>query len=192
MQGECSGWISFYALILLCDFEWSSKAVNSIDQVGSDSFQGAGAPTMFQAMRCIIDSLADKYVGESAFERAIRKSFLGTFCFYHYELVLHCPIYYFVLVDYISNYIHIMQIYADVEFKEIFLSFRLAQRPACPCRCVCLYVGVCVYVINVKDSAWQKEKAIWWWLLLIAKGSERQWTFVMKWLNHKALFYPLF
>ncbi|KAK3408839.1 hypothetical protein EUGRSUZ_J00993 [Eucalyptus grandis] len=46
------------------------------EEVGSDSFQGAGAPTMFQAMRRIIDSLADKYVGENAFERAIRKSFL--------------------------------------------------------------------------------------------------------------------
>ncbi|KAI3427712.1 uncharacterized protein J3R85_009284 [Psidium guajava] len=46
------------------------------EEVGSDSLQGAGAPTMFQAIRRIIDSLADKYVGENAFERAIRKSFL--------------------------------------------------------------------------------------------------------------------
>lgn len=35
---------------------------------------------MFQAMRRIIDSLAHKYVGESAFDRAIRKSFLGMLC----------------------------------------------------------------------------------------------------------------
>ncbi|BBG96940.1 Zn-dependent exopeptidases superfamily protein, partial [Prunus dulcis] len=46
------------------------------EEVGSGSIQGAGAPTMFQAMRRIISCLADKYVGEDAFERAIRKSFL--------------------------------------------------------------------------------------------------------------------
>ncbi|PQQ21968.1 putative aspartyl aminopeptidase [Prunus yedoensis var. nudiflora] len=46
------------------------------EEVGSGSIQGAGAPTMFQAMRRIISCLADKYVGEGAFERAIRKSFL--------------------------------------------------------------------------------------------------------------------
>ncbi|KAK4769633.1 hypothetical protein SAY86_027783 [Trapa natans] len=46
------------------------------EEVGSDSYQGAGAPTMFQAMRRIIDCLAHKYVGESVFDRVIRKSFL--------------------------------------------------------------------------------------------------------------------
>ncbi|KAM7463808.1 hypothetical protein LguiA_031929 [Lonicera macranthoides] len=46
------------------------------EEVGSDSVQGAGAPTMFQAMRRINDCLAHQYVGESAFERAIRHSFL--------------------------------------------------------------------------------------------------------------------
>lgn len=46
-------------------------------QVGSDSVQGAGAPTMFQAMRRISGCLAQEYVGEGAFERAIRQSFLG-------------------------------------------------------------------------------------------------------------------
>lgn len=35
---------------------------------------------MFQAVRRITDSLAHKYVGESAFDRAIRKSFLGMLC----------------------------------------------------------------------------------------------------------------
>lgn len=48
-----------------------------LDQVGSDSYQGAGAPTMFQAMRRIVGSLANSYAGESAFDRAIRRSFLG-------------------------------------------------------------------------------------------------------------------
>ncbi|OMO69157.1 Peptidase M18 [Corchorus capsularis] len=46
------------------------------EEVGSDSYQGAGAPTMFQAMRRIVGSLANSYVGESAFDRAIRQSFL--------------------------------------------------------------------------------------------------------------------
>lgn len=45
--------------------------------MGSGSVQGAGAPTMFQAMRRIVDCLAHEYVGEGAFERAIRQSFLG-------------------------------------------------------------------------------------------------------------------
>jgi aspartyl aminopeptidase len=45
--------------------------------VGSDSAQGAGAPTMFQAMRRIVASLANNYVGEGSFERTIRQSFLG-------------------------------------------------------------------------------------------------------------------
>lgn len=39
--------------------------------------QGAGAPTMFQAMRRIIDCLASQYIREGIFERAIRQSFLG-------------------------------------------------------------------------------------------------------------------
>ncbi|XP_021887853.1 probable aspartyl aminopeptidase [Carica papaya] len=44
--------------------------------VGSDSFQGAGAPIMFQAMRRIISSLAREQVYENTFDRAIRQSFL--------------------------------------------------------------------------------------------------------------------
>ncbi|XP_073099201.1 probable aspartyl aminopeptidase isoform X2 [Elaeis guineensis] len=47
------------------------------EEVGSNSIQGAGAPTMFQAMRRIVDCLAQDYIGEGAFERAIRSSFLG-------------------------------------------------------------------------------------------------------------------
>ncbi|KAK7824184.1 putative aspartyl aminopeptidase [Quercus suber] len=46
------------------------------EEVGSDSVQGAGAPTMFQAMRRIVSCLANEYIGEGAFERAIRHSFL--------------------------------------------------------------------------------------------------------------------
>ncbi|KAJ0972677.1 hypothetical protein J5N97_020636 [Dioscorea zingiberensis] len=46
------------------------------EEVGSNSVQGAGAPTMFQAMRRIADCLAQEYIGESAFERTVRSSFL--------------------------------------------------------------------------------------------------------------------
>ncbi|XP_021757398.1 probable aspartyl aminopeptidase isoform X3 [Chenopodium quinoa] len=46
------------------------------DIVGSDSIQGAGAPTMFQAMRRIVSCLAGENVGEGTVERAIRQSFL--------------------------------------------------------------------------------------------------------------------
>uniref|UniRef100_A0A7N0T630 aspartyl aminopeptidase n=1 Tax=Kalanchoe fedtschenkoi TaxID=63787 RepID=A0A7N0T630_KALFE len=46
------------------------------EEVGSGSVQGAGAPTMFQAMRRITASLATGYVGEGSVERAIRQSFL--------------------------------------------------------------------------------------------------------------------
>lgn len=45
--------------------------------MGSDSYQGAGAPTMFQAIRRIVGSLAHEHVSETAFERVIRQSFLG-------------------------------------------------------------------------------------------------------------------
>lgn len=49
-------------------------------QVGSSSMQGAGAPTMFQAMRRIVDSLMHQSMGEGALERAINSSFLGKIC----------------------------------------------------------------------------------------------------------------
>jgi aspartyl aminopeptidase len=46
------------------------------EEVGSNSYQGAGAPTMFQAIKRITGSLSDKIVSESVYERAIRQSFL--------------------------------------------------------------------------------------------------------------------
>ncbi|KAL2539845.1 Zn-dependent exopeptidase superfamily protein [Abeliophyllum distichum] len=46
------------------------------EEVGSDSYQGAGAPTMFEAMRRITSCLGHQSVGECAFARAIRHSFL--------------------------------------------------------------------------------------------------------------------
>lgn len=45
--------------------------------MGSGSVQGAGAPTMFQAMKRIAGCLARNNVNEGAIERAIRQSFLG-------------------------------------------------------------------------------------------------------------------
>ncbi|GFP95828.1 aspartyl aminopeptidase [Phtheirospermum japonicum] len=45
-------------------------------EVGSDSYQGAGAPTMFEAMRRIIANLGHQSVGECGFARTIRHSFL--------------------------------------------------------------------------------------------------------------------
>ena len=53
--------------------------------MGSDSVQGAGAPTMFQAMRRIVSCLANEYIGEGAFERAIRHSFLGAYQIYNFD-----------------------------------------------------------------------------------------------------------
>ncbi|KAI0496872.1 hypothetical protein KFK09_023196 [Dendrobium nobile] len=46
------------------------------EEVGSNSVQGAGAPTMFQAMRRIVSCLTSDHIGEGAVERTIRSSFL--------------------------------------------------------------------------------------------------------------------
>ncbi|XP_047256806.1 probable aspartyl aminopeptidase isoform X2 [Capsicum annuum] len=56
----------------------SSKDVHHqlLLKVGSDSCQGAGAPTMFEAMRRITECLSHPSAGESDFARAIRHSFL--------------------------------------------------------------------------------------------------------------------
>lgn len=78
---------SFCALRALIDSCKSSNGLSSEpairmvalfdnEEVGSDSVQGAGAPTMFQAMRRIVGCLDHNKVGEGAIERAIRRSFL--------------------------------------------------------------------------------------------------------------------
>jgi len=46
------------------------------EEVGSNSAQGAGAPTMFQAMKRITKCLTRRFPEEGVFERAIQKSFL--------------------------------------------------------------------------------------------------------------------
>lgn len=55
--------------------------------MGSGSVQGAGAPTMFQAMKRIAGCLARNNVNEGAIERAIRRSFLGTIHLAVFELI---------------------------------------------------------------------------------------------------------
>ncbi|CAK7325248.1 unnamed protein product [Dovyalis caffra] len=78
---------SYCALRALIDSSESSSdlsnkpAVHMIalfdnEEVGSGSVQGAGAPTMFQAMKRIVGCLAHNKVGEGAIERAIRQSFI--------------------------------------------------------------------------------------------------------------------
>ncbi|XP_028057420.1 probable aspartyl aminopeptidase isoform X2 [Camellia sinensis] len=61
---------------LCCGASQATVFPCTLPQVGSNSIQGAGAPTMFQAMRRIVGCLAHEYVGEGAYERAIRQSFL--------------------------------------------------------------------------------------------------------------------
>ncbi|KAL9268484.1 putative aspartyl aminopeptidase [Drosera capensis] len=78
---------SFCALRSLIDSSQTSEDLSAEDairmvtlfdneEVGSNSIQGAGAPTMFQAMRRITSCLARQYVGEDVIERSIRRSFL--------------------------------------------------------------------------------------------------------------------
>lgn len=73
---ELSGMFNF----ICCT--WSPFPYYNLDciQVGSNSMQGAGAPTMFHAMRRIVDSLMHQSMGEGALERAINSSFLGNIC----------------------------------------------------------------------------------------------------------------
>ncbi|KAG5069492.1 hypothetical protein JHK85_001869 [Glycine max] len=61
---------SYYALRALID---SRESPGDLAKVGSGFVQGAGAPTMFQAMRRI---LANNYVGEGSFVRTICQSFI--------------------------------------------------------------------------------------------------------------------
>ncbi|XP_077235795.1 Zn-dependent exopeptidases superfamily protein isoform X2 [Tasmannia lanceolata] len=84
LDNLASSYCAFRALVDSCQLpedlsnEHAIRMVALFDneEVGSNSLQGAGAPTMFQAMRRIVDCLAQEYVGEGGFERAIRESFL--------------------------------------------------------------------------------------------------------------------
>ncbi|RZC76580.1 hypothetical protein C5167_000723 [Papaver somniferum] len=48
------------------------------EEVGSNSAQGAGAPTLFQAMRRMVCFLGNECAREGVLERALHRSFLDT------------------------------------------------------------------------------------------------------------------
>ncbi|GMP22285.1 hypothetical protein CsSME_00000370 [Camellia sinensis var. sinensis] len=84
LDNLASSYCALRALIDSCETPTDLSSEHAIrmialfdnEEVGSNSIQGAGAPTMFQAMRRIVGCLAHEYVGEGAYERAIRQSFL--------------------------------------------------------------------------------------------------------------------
>ncbi|GAB4855160.1 hypothetical protein Ancab_023786 [Ancistrocladus abbreviatus] len=83
LDNLASSFCALRALIDSCQSSGDLSSENAIrmvalfdnEEVGSNSIQGAGAPTMFQAMRRIVGCIAHQYVGEGAVERAIRQSF---------------------------------------------------------------------------------------------------------------------
>ncbi|KAG7032012.1 putative aspartyl aminopeptidase, partial [Cucurbita argyrosperma subsp. argyrosperma] len=84
LDNLASSYCAFRALIDSCGSHGdliSEQAVRMValfdnEEVGSGSIQGAGAPTMFQAMRRVASDIAQGHVGEGVFERAFRQSFL--------------------------------------------------------------------------------------------------------------------
>ncbi|VFQ80278.1 unnamed protein product [Cuscuta campestris] len=84
LDNLASSFCSFRALVDSCsspDDLVNEHAIRMIalfdnEEVGSDSYQGAGAPTLFEALRRITDCLGHQAVGESVFARSIRHSFL--------------------------------------------------------------------------------------------------------------------
>ncbi|ESW15798.1 hypothetical protein PHAVU_007G103100 [Phaseolus vulgaris] len=84
LDNLASSYCALRALIDSCESPGNLSSDHAIrmvalfdnEEVGSGSIQGAGAPTMFQAMRRIVGDLANNYVGEGSFERTIRQSFL--------------------------------------------------------------------------------------------------------------------
>ncbi|WVY97109.1 hypothetical protein V8G54_029260 [Vigna mungo] len=85
LDNLASSYCALRALIDSCESPGNLASEHAIrmvalfdnEEVGSGSIQGAGAPTMFQAMRRIVGDLANNYVSEGSFERTIRQSFLG-------------------------------------------------------------------------------------------------------------------
>uniref|UniRef100_A0A1D1Z9R0 aspartyl aminopeptidase n=1 Tax=Anthurium amnicola TaxID=1678845 RepID=A0A1D1Z9R0_9ARAE len=84
LDNLASSYCALRALIDSCNSDRDLANEHSIrmvalfdnEEVGSNSVQGAGAPTMFQAMRRIVDCLSKEHRCENTFERAIRQSFL--------------------------------------------------------------------------------------------------------------------
>ncbi|KAF9592030.1 hypothetical protein IFM89_011613 [Coptis chinensis] len=89
LDNLASSYCALKALVGSCEFPGDLASEHAIrmvalfdnEEVGLDSVQGAGAPTMFQAMRRIVDCLSQEYVRENAFERAIRQSMRFIFAF---------------------------------------------------------------------------------------------------------------
>ncbi|KAH7848214.1 hypothetical protein Vadar_002697 [Vaccinium darrowii] len=83
LDNRSSSYCALRALVDSCGTPGDLKSEHAIrmialfdnEEVGSESAQGVGAPTMSEAMRRIVSCLAQEYV-EGAFERAIRHSFL--------------------------------------------------------------------------------------------------------------------
>ncbi|KAH1230303.1 putative aspartyl aminopeptidase [Glycine max] len=81
LDNLASSYCALRALIDSCESPGDLASENAIrmvalfdnEEVGSGSVQGAGAPTMFQAMRRIVGDLTNNY---ALFERTIRQSFL--------------------------------------------------------------------------------------------------------------------
>ncbi|XP_057980874.1 probable aspartyl aminopeptidase isoform X3 [Malania oleifera] len=84
LDNLASSYCALRALIDSCESHGDLSSEDAIrmvalfdnEEVGSNSPQGAGAPTMFQAMKRIAGCLSHEYVGEGAFQRAICRSFL--------------------------------------------------------------------------------------------------------------------
>ncbi|KAK3029252.1 hypothetical protein RJ639_039097 [Escallonia herrerae] len=78
LDNLASSYCALRALIDSCELHGDLSTETAIrmvalfdnEEVGSDSVQGAGAPTMFQGMRRIVDCLARQYVGEVSADMA--------------------------------------------------------------------------------------------------------------------------
>ncbi|RZC76248.1 hypothetical protein C5167_000343 [Papaver somniferum] len=84
LDNLASSYCALRALVDSCESPGSLSSEQAIrmvalfdnEEVGSNSAQGAGAPTMFQAMRRIVGCLGNECAREGVFERALHRSFL--------------------------------------------------------------------------------------------------------------------
>ncbi|KAI3906869.1 hypothetical protein MKW98_004919 [Papaver atlanticum] len=84
LDNLASSYCALRALVDSCESPGSLSSEQAIrmvalfdnEEVGSNSAQGAGAPTMFQAMRRIVSCLGNECAREGFFERALHRSFL--------------------------------------------------------------------------------------------------------------------
>ncbi|KAI3892878.1 hypothetical protein MKW92_026616 [Papaver armeniacum] len=84
LDNLASSYCALRALVDSCESPGSLSSEQAIrmvalfdnEEVGSNSAQGAGAPTMFQAMKRIVGCLGNECAREGVFERALHQSFL--------------------------------------------------------------------------------------------------------------------